>query len=164
MSRPITNKEKLICQILVAKYDKDKLESLLEESVGNRGTSNEVKNIFRYLGVEINYSIEELAIQYLNYSYDNYENIKNKVFPPEIERVVYFDFNAEEKKTVWMTEKYHTTIPGLESRKESLLKDVYDSFWDYDFDSTSTEWDDWETNDLSIESTETREFKNNVIE
>ena len=164
MSRPITNKEKLICQILVAKFDKDKLKSLLEESTVARGRSSEVRNILRYLGIETNYRIEELAVQYLNYSYENYENIKNKVFPPEIERVIYFDFKAQEKKTVWMTEEYRLAVPGLKSKEDTLYQDVYDNFWDYDPDSINTEWDDWETNNLGIVLNEITDYTNNVIE
>lgn len=164
MSKPITNKEKLICQILVAKYDKDKLKSLLEESTVARGRSSDVRNILRYLGIETNYLIEELAVQYLNYSYENYENIKNKVFPPEIERVIYFDFKAQEKKTVWMTEEYRLVVPGLKSKEDTLYQDVYDNFWDYDPDSINTEWDDWETDNLGIVLNETTDYTNNVIE
>lgn len=164
MSKPITNKEKLICQILVAKYDKDKLKSLMDESAVARGRSNEVRNILRYLGIETNYRTEELSVQYLNYSYENYENIKNKVFPPEIERVIYFDFRAQEKKTVWMREDYSLAVPGLKSKEDTLFQDVYDNFWDYDPDSINTEWDDWETDNLGIVLNETTDYNNNVIE
>lgn len=164
MSKPITNKEKLICQILVAKFDKDKLKSLLEESAVARGRSSEVRNILRYLGIETNYRIEELSVQYLNYSYENYENIKNKVFPPEIERVIYFDFKAKERKTVWMTEEYRLAVPGLKSKEDTLYQDVYDNFWDYDPDSIDTEWDDYETHNLGIVLNEITDYTNNVIE
>jgi len=164
MSKPITNKEKLICQILVAKYDKDKLKSLLEDAITSRGRSFEVRNILRYLGIDLNYKFEELSVQYLNYAYENYEKIKDKIFPPEIERVVYFDFDGIEKKTVWARESYSLAVPGLKSKKDSVHQDVYDNFWDYDPDSVDTSWDDWETDSLDIVVKSTRDYDGNVIE
>lgn len=132
MSKPITPKEKLLCQLLVSKYTKEQLLSERDYSVANVGVSYVVTSLAtKYLGFKES-DIFNIATQYLNYSYLNYDKIKQKEFPEYIERAINFTFDVHTKETVYMEKTYSLEIPGLESLSSMLTMDVKENFFDYD--------------------------------
>lgn len=132
MSKSITPKEKLLCQLLVSKFTKEQLLEERSYSVANVGVSYVVTSLAtKYLGFKQD-DIFNIATQYLNYSYLNYDKIKQKEFPEYIERAINFTFDVHTKEVVYMEKTYSLEIPGLESLSSMLTMDVKENFFDYD--------------------------------
>jgi hypothetical protein len=132
MTQPITSKEKLLCQLLVSKYTKEQLLEERDYSVTNIGVSYAVTSLAtKYLGFKES-DIFNITTQYLNYSYLNYDKIKQKEFPEYIERAINFTFDVHTKEVVYMEKTYSLEIPGLESLSSMLTMDVKQNFFDYD--------------------------------
>jgi hypothetical protein len=87
----ITPKEKMLVSILVKLYSKEQLEEELNDVLENTDTSKLVRGAAKLIGIN-SYEVSRIGLQYLNYAVDNYEKIKNKEYPEDIERVkqVYF--------------------------------------------------------------------------
>lgn len=165
MSKPITNKEKIICRLLVSKYDKPTLESELQNSIYNLGESKYVQNAYKYLGIPLSRLNSILGSQYLNYSVENFEDIKNKVLPTNIERTVIFDFQASEVKKVRVIESYELQVYGLLSKEKYIKQDVIDNFFDYDPISIMRDSDDDDEDEtIDVVLSDISENINNVIE
>lgn len=165
MSKPITNKEKIICRLLVSKYDKPTLESELQNSIYNLGESKYVQNAYKYLGIPLSRLNSNLGSQYLNYSVENFEDIKNKVLPTNIERTVIFDFQASEVKKVRVIESFELQVYGLLSKKKYIEQNVIDNFFDYDPISIMRDSDDDDEDEtIDVVLSDISENINNVIE
>ena len=128
----LTKKEEIIVFSLTRLFDKETLESELEEWVDGDmvGRIDSVISMYKLISVgEVRNNID---VQYLNYAIKFYEDIKNKDFSNPIERVKGYDYGVYGVETETMSTYYTTTFESLPSLLEKKKEDLQVNFWDYD--------------------------------
>jgi len=108
----ITPKEKMLVNILVKLYSKEQLEEELNDILETVDSSKLVRGAAKLIGINAN-EISRIGLQYLNYAVDNYEKIKNKEYPEDIERVQQVYFYADETEEVIMFSTKRVSINTL---------------------------------------------------
>ena len=160
----ITPKEKILVSILVKIYSKEQLEEELKDIVEYTYMSKLVRGAAKLIGIN-EYEIDKIGLQYLNYAVDNYEKIKNKEYPEDIERVQQVYFYADETEEVIMFSTKRVSINTLPKYIEQVEEHVYNNFYEYDPDTLGVDYGDG--NFLSFEpdreATVISDVSNNVL-
>ena len=160
----ITPKEKMLVNILVKLYSKEQLEEELKDIVEYTYMSKLVRGAAKLIGIN-EYEISTIGLQYLNYAVDNYEKIKNKEYPEDIERVQQVYFYADETEEVIMFSTKRVSINTLPKYIEQVEEHVYNNFYEYDPDTLDVDYGDG--NFLSFEpdrqATVITDISNNVL-
>lgn len=165
ISIPITKKEEMLVKTLVRLYKKERLVEEFNDVLGNGDVHSDiVKGAGKLLGIDP-YSLRNIGIQYINYSIENYEDIKNNIFPPDIERVKEGHFYADETETVVHYNRKRARAYVLESKMNDFEDHIYENYYDFDPDTLDTDYGDSDFADLQPDrkSNTTFPYKNNVI-
>jgi hypothetical protein len=137
----ITPKEKMLVSILVKIYSKEQLEEELKDIVEYTYMSKLVRGAAKLIGIN-EYEINKIGLQYLNYAVDNYEKIKNKEYPEDIERVQQVYFYADESENVVMFSRKRVSINTLPKYIDQVEDHVYNNFYEYDPDILDVDYGD----------------------
>ena len=137
----ITPKEKMLVNILVKLYSKEQLEEELNDIVETVDSSKLVRGAAKLIGINAN-EISRIGLQYLNYAVDNYEKIKNKEYPEDIERVQQVYFYADESENVVMFSRKRVSINTLPKYIDQVEDHVYNNFYEYDPDTLDVDYGD----------------------
>jgi hypothetical protein len=137
----ITPKEKILVSILVKIYSKEQLEEELKDIVEYTYMSKLVRGAAKLIGIN-EYEISKIGLQYLNYAVDNYEKIKNKEYPEDIERVQQVYFYADESENVVMYNRKRVTINTLPKYVDQIEDHVFGNFYEYDPDTLDVDYGD----------------------
>jgi hypothetical protein len=137
----ITPKEKMLVSILVKIYSKEQLEEELKDIVEYTYMSKLVRGAAKLIGIN-EYEINKIGLQYLNYAVDNYEKIKNKEYPEDIERVQQVYFYADESENVVMFSRKRVSINTLPKYIDQVEDHVYNNFYEYDPDTLDVDYGD----------------------
>lgn len=164
--KKLTNTEKKIVQFITKLNSIGKLKNALEDFVYD-GMSSEipvVRDAYKLLSLSPS---ENIDVQYLNYSINNYQKINNKDFSSPIERVSDYSYLAPAVETEIIRVDYHVGFVTLPSMIEQQISDVEEHFWEYDpereiVDYLETEIDSIDFNNADVSINEY--FKGNVIE
>jgi len=125
----LTPKEIAIVKVLVRLHSfsdlRDELDSIITESYHVSKYVNEAQKL---LGVNIP---KRYGLQYLRYSVENYENIKNGDFSNEIIRLVpsTISYNAVESQIVYKT--YWIEVPVFPDLIDEIQSSIDNNFWDW---------------------------------
>ena len=139
-SIPITPKEKMLVKILVRLYTKEKLENEFDETIKyGESNSNLVNGASKLIGIE---TLNRFGSQYLNYAIKNYEDIKNEIYPDEIERVQEVLLYADEIESVVHYDTKRVRVYLLPSYIDEASKYIYEKFYEYDPDTIETNYGD----------------------
>ena len=142
-SIPITPKEKMLVKILVRLYTKEKLEYEFDETIKyGESNSNLVNGAGKLIGIETWNSLNRFGSQYLNYAIKNYEDIKNEIYPDEIERVQEVLLYADEIESVVHYDTKRVRVYLLPSYIDEASKYIYEKFYEYDPDTIDTNYGD----------------------
>jgi hypothetical protein len=145
----LTEKEKTLLKLFIRKRSKEQVQKDMDEFV--RSDGQKTPKQLEMLMVAMNYEkFTSLAIQYLNYANNYYNEIVSGDFSNDIERVGSFDIiiGAEETELVFV--EYKATVVTLPSLVDVIAKDFMDNKWDYDperdiidyGETLSVVWDD----------------------
>jgi len=137
----ITPKEKMLVSVLVKIYSKEQLEEELNDILETIDTSKLVRGAAKLIGINAN-EISRIGLQYLNYAVDNYEKIKNKEYPEDIERVQQVYFYADESENVVMFSRKRVSINTLPKYIDQVEDHVYNNFYEYDPDTLDVDYGD----------------------
>jgi hypothetical protein len=137
----ITPKEKMLVSILVKIYSKEQLEEELNDILETIDSSKLVRGAAKLIGINAN-EISRIGLQYLNYAVDNYEKIKNKEYPEDIERVQQVYFYADESENVVMFSRKRVSINTLPKYLEEVEDRVWDNYYEYDPDTLDVDYGD----------------------
>jgi len=137
----ITPKEKMLVNILVKLYSKEQLEEELNDILETVDSSKLVRGAAKLIGINAN-EISRIGLQYLNYAVDNYEKIKNKEYPEDIERVQQVYFYADESENVVMFSRKRVSINTLPKYIDQVEDHVYNNFYEYDPDTLDVDYGD----------------------
>jgi hypothetical protein len=137
----ITPKEKMLVSILVKLYSKEQLEEELNDILETVDSSKLVRGAAKLIGINAN-EISRIGLQYLNYAVDNYEKIKNKEYPEDIERVQQVYFYADESENVVMFSRKRVSINTLPKYIDQVEDHVYNNFYEYDPDTLDVDYGD----------------------
>ena len=137
----ITPKEKMLVSVLVKIYSKEQLEEELKDIVEYTYMSKLVRGAAKLIGINAN-EISRIGLQYLNYAVDNYEKIKNKEYPEDIERVQQVYFYADESENVVMFSRKRVSINTLPKYIDQVEDHVYNNFYEYDPDTLDVDYGD----------------------
>lgn len=137
----ITPKEKMLVSILVKLYSKEQLEEELNDILETIDSSKLVRGAAKLIGINAN-EISRIGLQYLNYAVDNYEKIKNKEYPEDIERVQQVYFYADESENVVMFSRKRVSINTLPKYIDQVEDHVYNNFYEYDPDTLDVDYGD----------------------
>jgi hypothetical protein len=142
-SIPITPKEKMLVKILVRLYTKEKLENEFDETIKyGESNSNLVNGASKLIGIETWNTSNRFGSQYLNYAIKNYEDIKNEIYPDEIERVQEVLLYADEIESVVHYDTKRVRVYLLPSYIDEASKYIYEKFYEYDPDTIETNYGD----------------------
>jgi hypothetical protein len=137
----ITPKEKMLVSVLVKIYSKVQLEEELNDILETIDSSKLVRGAAKLIGINAN-EISRIGLQYLNYAVDNYEKIKNKEYPEDIERVQQVYFYADESENVVMFSRKRVSINTLPKYIDQVEDHVYNNFYEYDPDTLDVDYGD----------------------
>jgi hypothetical protein len=137
----ITPKEKMLVSVLVKIYSKEQLEEELNDILETIDSSKLVRGAAKLIGINAN-EISRIGLQYLNYAVDNYEKIKNKEYPEDIERVQQVYFYADESENVVMFSRKRVSINTLPKYIDQVEDHVYNNFYEYDPDTLDVDYGD----------------------
>lgn len=137
----ITPKEKMLVSVLVKIYSKEQLEDELNDILETIDSSKLVRGAAKLIGINAN-EISRIGLQYLNYAVDNYEKIKNKEYPEDIERVQQVYFYADESENVVMFSRKRVSINTLPKYIDQVEDHVYNNFYEYDPDTLDVDYGD----------------------
>jgi hypothetical protein len=137
----ITPKEKMLVSVLVKIYSKEQLEEELNDILETTDSSKLVRGAAKLIGINAN-EISRIGLQYLNYAVDNYEKIKNKEYPEDIERVQQVYFYADESENVVMFSRKRVSINTLPKYIDQVEDHVYNNFYEYDPDTLDVDYGD----------------------
>jgi hypothetical protein len=137
----ITPKEKMLVSVLVKIYSKEQLEEELNDILETIDSSKLVRGAAKLIGINAN-EISRIGLQYLNYAVDNYEKIKNKEYPEDIERVQQVYFYADESENVVMFSRKRVSINTLPKYIDQVEDHVYNNFYEYDPDILDVDYGD----------------------
>jgi len=137
----ITPKEKMLVSVLVKIYSKEQLEEELNDILETIDSSKLVRGAAKLIGINAN-EISRIGLQYLNYAVDNYEKIKNKEYPEDIERVQQVYFYADESENVVMFSRKRVSINTLPKYIDQFEDHVYNNFYEYDPDTLDVDYGD----------------------
>ena len=137
----ITPKEKMLVSVLVKIYSKEQLEQELNDVLELPDTSKLVRGAAKLIGIN-SYEVSRIGLQYLNYAVDNYEKIKNKEYPEDIERVQQVYFYADESENVVMFSRKRVSINTLPKYIDQVEDHVYNNFYEYDPDTLDVDYGD----------------------
>jgi len=137
----ITPKEKMLVSVLVKIYSKEQLEEELNDILETIDSSKLVRGAANLIGINAN-EISRIGLQYLNYAVDNYEKIKNKEYPEDIERVQQVYFYADESENVVMFSRKRVSINTLPKYIDQVEDHVYNNFYEYDPDTLDVDYGD----------------------
>jgi len=137
----ITPKEKMLVSILVKLYSKEQLGEELNDILETVDSSKLVRGAAKLIGINAN-EISRIGLQYLNYAVDNYEKIKNKEYPEDIERVQQVYFYADESENVVMFSRKRVSINTLPKYIDQVEDHVYNNFYEYDPDTLDVDYGD----------------------
>lgn len=145
----VTEKEKLVLKVLVKKMTKERMEEEMSNFVESNGqeTPEFLERILMAMSHE---EFIPVAIQYLNYAINYYDEIVSGDFSNDIERVASFDIILGAKETEIVFVDYRTTVITLPSLVDVIAKDFMENPWEYDpdreiidyGDTLDTDWDD----------------------
>ena len=160
----ITPKEKMLVSILVKIYSKEQLEEELKDIVEYTYMSKLVRGAAKLIGINAN-EISRIGLQYLNYAVDNYEKIKNKEYPEDIERVQQVYFYADESENVVMFSRKRVSINTLPKYIDQVEDHVYNNFYEYDPDTLDVDYGDGDliSFEPDKEMTTILDISNNVL-
>jgi hypothetical protein len=165
ISIPITKKEEMLVKTLVRLYKKERLVEEFNDILGYGDVSSDiVKGAGKLLGIDP-YSLRNIGIQYINYSINNYEDIKNNIFPPDIERVKEGHFYADEAESVIQYNRKRAVAYVLESKLGDFEDSVYERFYEFDPDTLDTDYGDSDFIDFTPDKKSNMRvsYKNNVL-
>jgi len=137
----ITPKEKMLVSVLVKIYSKEQLGEELNDILETVDSSKLVRGAAKLIGINAN-EISRIGLQYLNYAVDNYEKIKNKEYPEDIERVQQVYFYADESENVVMFSRKRVSINTLPKYIDQVEDHVYNNFYEYDPDTLDVDYGD----------------------
>lgn len=163
-NKPITKVEKMLVNILVKLYSKDKLAEEIENcKYGNE--SSLVLGASKLIGLP-RIEIMALGIQYLNYALENYEKIQNNEFPDEIERVVKVEMFAYETEIVTHYNYKRLRLRTLKKYYEEIEDNIFNNMYDYDVDTIDTDYGDSDFVKFEPDRNATKfiSYSNNYIE
>ena len=160
----ITPKEKMLVSVLVKIYSKEQLEEELNDILETIDSSKLVRGAAKLIGINAN-EISRIGLQYLNYAVDNYEKIKNKEYPEDIERVQQVYFYADESENVVMFSRKRVSINTLPKYIDQVEDHVYNNFYEYDPDTLDVDYGDSDFMSVNPdkEATEIRDYFRNVL-
>jgi len=160
----ITPKEKMLVNILVKLYSKEQLEEELNDILETVDSSKLVRGAAKLIGINAN-EISRIGLQYLNYAVDNYEKIKNKEYPEDIERVQQVYFYADESENVVMFSRKRVSINTLPKYIDQVEDHVYNNFYEYDSDTLDVDYGDGDliSFEPDKEATVITNISNNVL-
>ena len=160
----ITPKEKILVSILVKIYSKEQLEEELNDILETIDSSKLVRGAAKLIGINAN-EISRIGLQYLNYAVDNYEKIKNKEYPEDIERVQQVYFYADESENVVMFSRKRVSINTLPKYIDQVEDHVYNNFYEYDPDILDVDYGDGDliSFEPDKEMTTILDISNNVL-
>ena len=160
----ITPKEKMLVSVLVKIYSKEQLEEELKDIVEYTYMSKLVRGAAKLIGIN-EYEINKIGLQYLNYAVDNYEKIKNKEYPEDIERVQQVYFYADESENVVMFSRKRVSINTLPKYIDQVEDHVYNNFYEYDPDILDVDYGDGDliSFEPDKEMTTILDISNNVL-
>ena len=160
----ITPKEKMLVSVLVKIYSKEQLEKELNDILETIDSSKLVRGAAKLIGINAN-EISRIGLQYLNYAVDNYEKIKNKEYPEDIERVQQVYFYADESENVVMFSRKRVSINTLPKYIDQVEDHVYNNFYEYDPDTLDVDYGDGDliSFEPDKEMTTILDISNNVL-
>jgi hypothetical protein len=160
----ITPKEKMLVSVLVKIYSKEQLEEELNDILETIDSSKLVRGAAKLIGINAN-EISRIGLQYLNYAVDNYEKIKNKEYPEDIERVQQVYFYADESENVVMFSRKRVSINTLPKYIDQVEDHVYNNFYEYDPDTLDVDYGDGDliSFEPDKEMTTILDISNNVL-
>jgi hypothetical protein len=160
----ITPKEKMLVSVLVKIYSKEQLEEELNDILETIDSSKLVRGAAKLIGINAN-EISRIGLQYLNYAVDNYEKIKNKEYPEDIERVQQVYFYADETEDVVMFSRKRVSINTLPKYIDQVEDHVYNNFYEYDPDILDVDYGDGDliSFEPDKEMTTILDISNNVL-
>jgi hypothetical protein len=160
----ITPKEKMLVSVLVKIYSKEQLEEELNDILETIDSSKLVRGAAKLIGINAN-EISRIGLQYLNYAVDNYEKIKNKEYPEDIERVQQVYFYADESENVVMFSRKRVSINTLPKYIDQVEDHVYNNFYEYDPDILDVDYGDGDliSFEPDKEMTTILDISNNVL-
>lgn len=157
---PPTKNEKMLIKVLVRRYSKEELEKDFED-IENLMDSALVNTASRMIGIDVPLKIDG---QYLKYSIDNYEEIKNNNYPDQFERMSTLSAQIVVEENVSKSTNYELILPYLKSRFEDTKNELQSNLWDYDPQESYSDWGDTEVINMDYEFEDDGPYPGNIIE
>jgi len=158
---PPTKKEKMLMKVLVRRFSKDDLEESFSEIPEGGLDSRLVSTSAKLIGIKVPFMMDS---QYLKYTIDNYENIKNNNFPNEFERMSTLYSQITITEDVRKETTYELTIPYLKSRSNLAKDEIKGNYWQYDKDEISHDYEGSDIVDSQFDFNDEGPWKENIIE
>lgn len=157
---PPTKNEKMLIKVMVRRYSKEELEKDFED-IENLMDSALVNTASRMIGIDVPLKIDG---QYLKYSIDNYEEIKNNNYPDQFERMSTISAQIVVRENISKQTDYELILPYLKSRFEDTKDEIESNLWNYDPQEGYAEYGDSENIDMDFEFEDDGPYPGNIIE
>lgn len=157
---PPTKNEKMLINVLVRRYSKEELENDFEY-ITNSMDSALVNTASRIIGIEVPLRIDG---QYLKYSIDNYEEIKNDNYPDQFERMSTLSAQIVVRERIYKQTDYELILPYLKSRFEDTKDEIETNLWDYDPQEVYYDYGDSDVLDQDYDFEDDGPYPRNIIE
>lgn len=157
---PPTKKEKMLIKVMVRRYSKEELEKDFED-IENLMDSALVNTASRMIGIDVPLKIDG---QYLKYSIDNYEEIKNNNYPDQFERMSTISAQIVVRENISRQTDYELILPYLKSRFEDTTEEIESNLWNYDPQEGYADYGDSEILDTDFEFEDDGPYPGNIIE
>lgn len=157
---PPTKKEKMLIKVMVRRYSKEELEKDFED-IENLMDSALVNTASKMIGIDVPLKIDG---QYLKYSIDNYEEIKNNNYPDQFERMSTISAQIVVRENISRQTDYELILPYLKSRFEDTTEEIESNLWNYDPQEGYADYGDSEILDTDFEFEDDGPYPGNIIE
>lgn len=157
---PPTKKEKMLIKVMVRIYSKEELEKDFED-IENLMDSALVNTASRMIGIDVPLKIDG---QYLKYSIDNYEEIKNNNYPDQFERMSTISAQIVVRENISRQTDYELILPYLKSRFEDTKDEIESNLWNYDPQEGYADYGDSDIYDTDFEFEDDGPYPGNIIE
>lgn len=157
---PPTKNEKMLIKVMVRRYSKEELEKDFED-IENLMDSALVNTASKMIGIDVPLKIDG---QYLKYSIDNYEEIKNNNYPDQFERMSTLSAEIVVRENIRKQTDYELILPYLKSRFEDTKEEIESNLWNYDPRDVYADYGDSEIFDTDFEFEDDGPYPGNIIE
>lgn len=131
---PPTEKEKMIILMIAKQNSKERIEEEILNAIKQGGHSEIFERACNFFSVNNidKWGRMKISLQYLNYALKNYDDVSNKIFTDDFERVIKMSFELDNMEVTTSRVRHLAQTYGLTSLRKEIQEDARDNFWEFD--------------------------------